>query len=123
MFGLKLLFDMGDLFLVNLIEMYFLPRVFQIASYEANKPNEKRGQDYFIQQGYPKDTPQAAKMSFTWVKLASEFICAAAIIKPKKMFEVQELEQASDYVLALAKLEQAGFKKYTAPAYYKEGTP
>ena len=39
------------------------------------------------------------------------------------MFEVEELEHASDFVLALAKLEQAGFKKYTAPAYYKEGTP
>ena len=54
LFGLKLLFDMGDPFLVNLIEIYFLPKILQIASYEANKPNEKRGQDYFIQNGYPK---------------------------------------------------------------------
>ena len=62
-------------------------------------------------------------MGFTWVKLASEFICAAAVVKPKKMFEMEELEQPSKYALALSKLEQTGWKKYPTPAYYKEGTP
>lgn len=62
-------------------------------------------------------------MGFTWVKLASEFICAAAVVKPRKMFETDELEEPSKYVIALNKLEQTGWKKYQTPAYYKEGTP
>ena len=39
MFGLKLFFDIGDPFLINLIEIYFLPKMLQIASYETNVPN------------------------------------------------------------------------------------
>ena len=77
-FGLKLIFDIGDLFLINLIEIYFLPKLLSVALFEANKPSEKRGADYFAQNGYPKDTPDIAKMSLTWVRLATEIICVAA---------------------------------------------
>lgn len=56
-FGIKFLFDVGEVILINLIEMYFLPRLLQIACYEVNIPNEKRGVSYFVTQGYPKDTP------------------------------------------------------------------
>jgi hypothetical protein len=121
-FGLKLIFDLADPFIINLIEIYFLPIILQIASYETDKPNDKRGQDYFAHLGYPADTPDLAKMGFTWVKLASEFICAAAVVKPRKMFETDELEESSKYAIALNKLEQTGWKKYPTPAYYKEGT-
>jgi hypothetical protein len=95
----------------------------KIAIHEADKPNDKRGQEYFIKLGYPKETPEIVKMSFTWVKLATEFICAAAIVKPHKMFETEELPEPSGFSLALARLEELGWKKYATPAYYKEGVP
>lgn len=55
-FGLKFMFDTGDVILINLIEIYFLPKILQIASFEVNVSTEKRGTSYFIAQGYPKDT-------------------------------------------------------------------
>ena len=58
-------------------------------------------------------------MGFTWVKLAGEFICTAAVVKPKKMFETEELDQPSNFALALNKLESSGYKRPSTPAYYK----
>ena len=39
------------------------------------------------------------------------------------MFETEELERNSDYMLALSKLEQLGWKRPSVFVYYKEGVP
>ena len=33
LFGLKVIFDLGDVFLINLIEVYFLHKLLEIASF------------------------------------------------------------------------------------------
>lgn len=72
--------------MINLIEIYFLPKITQIACYEVQIPNEKRGVSYFANQNYPKDTPELEKFGYNFVRMASEFVTAAAVVKPRKLF-------------------------------------
>jgi len=51
--------------------------------------------------------------------MASEFILNAAVVKPKRIYEGEAYNQPSDYFLALKKLQDAGWKMYATPAYYK----
>jgi hypothetical protein len=53
-FGIKFLFDTGDVLIINLIEIYFLPRLLQIAAYDVKGPEDKRGTSYFVSNGYSK---------------------------------------------------------------------
>jgi hypothetical protein len=57
-FGIKFLFDTAEVVLVNLIEIYFLPKILEIASFDARSNEDKRGTAYFTSVGYPKDTPE-----------------------------------------------------------------
>jgi len=70
-FGVKFIFDTAEVILVNLIEIYFLPKIVEIAKYDSTAQEDKRGVDYFYNQGYPKNTPDAEKYGFNYVRLAS----------------------------------------------------
>jgi hypothetical protein len=122
-FGVKFLFDTAEVVLVNLIEIYFLPRILDIASFDARGNEEKRGTGYFLSVGYPKDTPDVEKLSYNFVRLASEFVQVAATVKPKRLYLNEELDDPSDYFEACQRLQEQGWKPYAKPAYYKDTAP
>ena len=70
--------------------------------------------------GYPPNTPDIAKFGYNYVRLACEFIENAAKIKPRQLFESDEIKAASMYTIVLKSLKEKGYKPYEKPAYYKE---
>lgn len=48
------MFDTGDMILVNLIEIYFLPKLLQIVTTDLQAPEDKRGTNYFLSLGYTR---------------------------------------------------------------------
>lgn len=56
-FVVKFMFDTAEVLLVNLIEIFFLPKILEIAMFDAKTSEDKRGTAYFASIGYPKETP------------------------------------------------------------------
>jgi hypothetical protein len=122
-FGIKFIFDTAEVVIVNLIEVYFLPRILEIACFDAKTSEDKRGTAYFLNAGYPKDTPDIEKLSYNFVRLSSEFIQAASTIKTKKLYANEETDENSDFLNAFIKLQELGWKPYSKLAYYKDTVP
>lgn len=80
-----------------MIEVYFLPKILEIAGFDPKTNEEKRGTSYFAAAGYPKDTPDIEKLSYNFVRLSSEFVQAAASIKPKRIYVYEETDEHSEY--------------------------
>ena len=52
LFAVKALLDTGSLVLVNLIEIYLLPRLAKIASFDLYGVSQRRGFCYFLDKGF-----------------------------------------------------------------------
>ncbi len=86
LFALKVLFDTSDYVLVNWIEVFFSPHLFEIIKFTLN--GQSIGKDYFLKMGYTvKDEPDVEKFGFNYTLLATELIQVAAMVKPHKLFE------------------------------------
>lgn len=120
-FALKFIFDSAEVLLVNLIEIYFLPKILEIAKFDPAAADDKRGIKYFFTQGYKNEKAELEKYGYNYVRLAAEFVSSAHIVKPRKLYESEEMQEPSEYARAFNELTQTGWKPYDAPAYYKEG--
>lgn len=52
--AVKLLLDTCEFPIIMLVEVYFLPHIRKIATYQLHSIEKQRGLDYFLLQGYSK---------------------------------------------------------------------
>ena len=68
--ALKILLDTCELPVIIMVEVYFLPHVRRVATYQLQASEKHRGVDYFLAMGYPKG-PDVKKLGYNYVRLAS----------------------------------------------------
>lgn len=114
----KLLLDTCQYPVVLLAEVYLLPHLRKIASYQLHATEKQRGLDYFLAQGYPKG-PEIKKLGYNYVRLASEIITMMAAVKPYRLYRDQELTEASDFSNALEIMRAQQWREYDIFAFYQ----
>lgn len=88
--ALKLLLDTCEFPVVLMTEVYFLPHIRKVATYQLQATEKQRGLDYFLNQGYPRES-DTKKLGYNYVRLASEIVTMMAKVKPYRLFRAQEL--------------------------------
>ena len=81
--AVKLFFDTGEYLAVNLIEVYILPVVLEVAAYRALKRSEEGLTLYFIEKGY-ESTKEMKRIGFNYALLAIELAFMAARVKTNR---------------------------------------
>jgi hypothetical protein len=100
-----------------MVEVYFLPQVRRIATYQLQASEKHRGLDYFLAQGYV-NTPDAKKLGYNYVRLASEIVTMMAVVKPYRLYRDEELAEASEFVNVLEIMRAQQWREYDIFAFY-----
>jgi len=84
--ALKLLLNTCEFPIVLITEVYFLPLISKIASYQLHLPDKSRGLDYFSSSAELR--PEIMKkLGYNYIRLACEIISIYAVVKPYKVFK------------------------------------
>lgn len=84
--AIKILLDTCEFPVILITEVYFLPHILKIASYQLNAHEKTRGLDYFSNYGYQKND-LTKKLGYNYVRLACEIISIFSVVKPYKLFK------------------------------------
>ena len=75
---------------------------------------------YFVDIGYDKAIPDIEKFGYNFLRLSIELLSVAAKIKPKSIFETEEMKTDSEFAKAFKRVVARGLKPFESLAYYKE---
>jgi hypothetical protein len=101
-----------------MVEVYFLPHVRRVATYQLQASEKHRGLDYFLALGYPK-VPEVKKLGYNYVRLASEIVTMMAAVKPYRLYRDEELAEASEFVNVLEIMRAQQWREYDMLAFYQ----
>jgi hypothetical protein len=84
------LLETCELPITLLVEVYFLPHIRKIATYQLHETEKHRGLDFFIVQGHSKAL-DIKKLGYNYVRLATEMVTIMSAVKPFRMYGIEEL--------------------------------
>lgn len=80
---------------VHLIEIYIIPAIYEFAIYKHQDKADVRGNFFFHNNGYSPKIPNLVELGKNFIKLSSELLYIASLIKPRRTFETEQLNQPS----------------------------
>ncbi len=105
--------------MIALVETYLLPQIYEIAIFDLQGHDDRRGSRYFLGKGFQVERSQLEFFGFNYIRMASELLIVSALIKPKRTYKGEEIEHPSDFQAYFNKLQAKGFKPYLSYAFYK----
>ena len=82
---------------VNLVEIYLLPIIFELATYKPQDKGVRRGENFFEENGYSGKIQGIKETGINFLKLCTELIYVGSMIKKNRTFYQEELSQESHF--------------------------